>query len=303
MEQIASASPIETLETVTTENETIEEIYTNETVAEDQKEIELPTTVEIENVDEVELSDVHDKNDSKLAEDEENKRYEKLKIIYNGRDILDFSANIGNQSWNVNYTYLPENNFQMYLANRSQYHRLSANWNTKGYILDTCRKCFFQYPVKFPHDQMVCGDSSDNVSTTNTNTITNINKNNNMPWLTNNNSSIPLNMNQPQKQINQYNTNANSNYHSLPTNRYAMNRASAFKQNSNQFFNDNDHSTNNGYINNIDQHINHNNGNNLIKTKQFYYNYQQNNNNFGNNNNNNNTNNYGKVPYKMYTHF
>lgn len=73
---------------------------------------------------------------------------ENVKVFINGRDILDIWSNINN-SWNIRYTYLPENNFQMYLANRSQYHRLSATWNTREYSLDMCRRCYFQYPVKY----------------------------------------------------------------------------------------------------------------------------------------------------------
>lgn len=71
-----------------------------------------------------------------------------IKVIYNGRDILDICSNFKN-SWNIRYTYLPENNFQMYLANRSQYHRLGDSYNTREYSLDICRRCYFQHPVKF----------------------------------------------------------------------------------------------------------------------------------------------------------
>lgn len=77
-----------------------------------------------------------------------------IKVIHNGRDILDICSNINN-SWNIRYTYLPENNFQMYLANRSQYHRLSATWNTREYSLDICRRCYFQYPVKYQENAEV----------------------------------------------------------------------------------------------------------------------------------------------------
>lgn len=79
-------------------------------------------------------------------------RYEKLKIIYNGRDILDFSANVANKSWNVQYTTLPENTFSMYLANRLKNHRQNAGWDT-DYTYETCSQCMFTYPVKFPDHQ------------------------------------------------------------------------------------------------------------------------------------------------------
>lgn len=82
-----------------------------------------------------------------------------IKVIYNGRDILDICSNIKN-SWNIRYTYLPENNFQMYLANRSQYHRLGESYNTREYSLDICRRCYFQHPVKFQEN---AADNSDDI--------------------------------------------------------------------------------------------------------------------------------------------
>lgn len=73
---------------------------------------------------------------------------EYVKVMYNGRDILDIASNI-NASWNIQYTYLPDNNFAMYWPNRSQYHRLGDSYNTREYSLEICRRCYFQYPVKY----------------------------------------------------------------------------------------------------------------------------------------------------------
>lgn len=75
---------------------------------------------------------------------------EDLKILYNGRDILDLGGNIQTNSkrWNLRYTYLPENNnIPMFLANRSQYHRLGANGHIQDYSLIKCENCDFQYPI------------------------------------------------------------------------------------------------------------------------------------------------------------
>lgn len=87
-------------------------------------------------------------DDQPLSPKSDKDPLENVKVMYNGRDILDICSNIKN-SWNVRYTYLPENNFTMYLANRSQYHRLGSSWNTKEYSLDLCTRCCFQYPVKY----------------------------------------------------------------------------------------------------------------------------------------------------------
>lgn len=39
----------------------------------------------------------------------------------------------------------------MFMANRSQYHRLGANGLVREYTLATCRTCTFQYPVNSPN--------------------------------------------------------------------------------------------------------------------------------------------------------
>lgn len=75
-------------------------------------------------------------------------RYKNLKIVYQGRDILDFSSNVANKSWNIQYAHLPEQNVQMFINNRSQYHRLAAGYVVpENYSLNSCGKCAFHFPV------------------------------------------------------------------------------------------------------------------------------------------------------------
>ncbi|XP_031617524.1 probable cyclin-dependent serine/threonine-protein kinase DDB_G0292550 [Contarinia nasturtii] len=77
-------------------------------------------------------------------------RYSNLKIMYDGRNILDFSANVANKSWNVQYAHLPEKNIEMYINNRSQYNRLASGYEgPENYALSKCNfcKCKFEYPV------------------------------------------------------------------------------------------------------------------------------------------------------------
>lgn len=81
-------------------------------------------------------------------------RYKNLKVIYQGRDILDFGSNVANQSWNVQYAHLPEQNYQMYMNNRSQYNRLAPGYESpENYSLNACSKCTFHFPVlvDIPH--------------------------------------------------------------------------------------------------------------------------------------------------------
>lgn len=76
-------------------------------------------------------------------------RYKNLQIIHDGRDILDFSSNVANRSWNVQYAHLPEKNYPMYINNRSQYNRLASGYepNSEQYSLNRCSKCAFYFPV------------------------------------------------------------------------------------------------------------------------------------------------------------
>lgn len=76
-----------------------------------------------------------------------------LTITYEGRNVLDLASNLagGNAAWPLKYTLLPENNFPMYLANRSQYHRLGPN--IQEFTLGVCNchmkneMCAFPFPV------------------------------------------------------------------------------------------------------------------------------------------------------------
>jgi len=75
------------------------------------------------------------------------------KIEYQGRDILDLAKNLTykNTSWKFQYARLPDNNVAMFMANRSQYHRLGANGLNREYDLAVCRTCTFQFPVNSPN--------------------------------------------------------------------------------------------------------------------------------------------------------
>lgn len=250
----------------------------------------------------------------------EKKRFDNLKIMYNGRDILDFCANIANKSWNVQYTHLPENNFPMYLANRSQYHRLGASWNTKEYTLDTCRKCLFQYPVKYPDYQTSNTNAIDapaiNASPSATNQMGNANLNN-MPIFNGNgnlnqlsmNQNLNINMKTSFNSINSGGHNGANNqfggHQSLYPNQYnnnnnmaqqQTNNMTTFKQNNQAFFNGN----NTAPINSTNFNMNNFNSNMTNNAKQqlfAMYRQQQNFNNSTANGHNN------KMPYKMYSHF
>lgn len=216
-------------------------------------------------------------------------RYKNLKIMYGGRDILDFCANIANKSWYIQYTYLPEMNISMCLANRSQYNRLSTSWDAKEPKMDTCRKCSFQYP------EFQCSTGNKTTATDAINSI--VLNDNNMR------ASPMFNGNQ-QKSLNMYNSANNNGYQSMYPNQYsAMNTtamsAPTSKQTNYGFqYNNNSNSNPNGFMNTFNQSTNANN-NNMMNNKQLYAMYRQN----LNANNSNNANNYGKMPYKMYSHF
>lgn len=96
---------------------------------------------------------------------------EEFEIRYNGRDILDLGANINPDKWTLRYTYLPENNnMPMYLANRSQYHRLGPNGHIQDYSLVRCEHCDFQYPINSGNSYFC--RTSVTVSPTTTSTMT-----------------------------------------------------------------------------------------------------------------------------------
>lgn len=294
-------------------------------------------------------------------------RYKNLKIIYGGRDILDFCGNIANKSWYIQYTYLPEKNISMCLANRSQYHRLSVGWDPKGAKLDTCRKCAFQYPVKVPDFQAKPTAAALNTAAHTTTTFDAINavdpnehvyssgshiSNNPTAHANFNQMSSMFNANNP-KSMNMFNMNSSTNnnnncnnsnngYQPLYPNQYSgnnitMNSSNGTISNNNNnpmsgaaitskqanygFQYNNANSNLNGFMNNF---MNGNtniaaasaavtatnaatiNNNNMWSNKQQMY--PMNRQNLNNSNNMNNTNNinagnYGKMPYKMYSHF
>lgn len=250
--------------------------------------------------------------------DDEQKRYDDLKIIYNGRDVLDFCSNIGNQSWNVQYTYLPENNFPMYLANRSQYHRLGASWNTKEYTLSTCRKCLFQYPVSCqvmsgnagavgpleinaPNAPAGSGNANPNPPMTNpyassaaqhvtSSPKSSFNFNFNS---SNNGSSNGSNMMSGGQQSNMYLPNQFNN--NMPQNPNV--NMNTFKPNNSALFNGNSNSNNNVQMNSFNSNMNN--------AKYLLNMYRQNYKNAGVNcgSGMNTMNSANKTPYKMYSHF
>lgn len=73
----------------------------------------------------------------------------KVSIIYNGRNVIDLAGNLiaNKKVWQFQYAHLPENNLQMFLSNRSQYHRLGATGHIQEYVLTACNDCTFQYPM------------------------------------------------------------------------------------------------------------------------------------------------------------
>lgn len=76
-------------------------------------------------------------------------RYKNLRIMHEGRDILNFEANVSkSQSWSIQYANLPETNFNMFMANRSQYHRLAPDWqDAPDQLMEKCGKCDFHIPA------------------------------------------------------------------------------------------------------------------------------------------------------------
>lgn len=95
-----------------------------------------------------------DKDDYYSIE-EQRRMIAKLRIVLNGRNILDLGANLNLKSTSssesttafVASAELPTNNLKMFLANRSQYHRLGANGHIQEYALAKCTCCDLIYPV------------------------------------------------------------------------------------------------------------------------------------------------------------
>lgn len=74
--------------------------------------------------------------------------YEKpVKIIYNNRDALDLCSTMTDGNFKLQYAHLPENNLQMFFANRSQYYRLGAGGEKQEYLIEKCPCCDFSYPL------------------------------------------------------------------------------------------------------------------------------------------------------------
>lgn len=94
-----------------------------------------------------------DEEAHKLADELEAIRYEHLKIVHNGRDVLDFESNVA-RSWIIPATHLPEHNIKMFMANRSQYHRLTPAWaEAADHPMVNCGKCDFKYPAYEPSEK------------------------------------------------------------------------------------------------------------------------------------------------------
>lgn len=100
------------------------------------------------------------------------------KIKYQGRDILDLAKNLTDSTWKFQYARLPDNNVSMFMANRSQYHRLGANGLNREFDLASCQKCTFQFPVNSPNTTI----SDDGATNANAKPIQSIEKaQNNLP--------------------------------------------------------------------------------------------------------------------------
>ncbi|KAL0894543.1 hypothetical protein ABMA27_013116 [Loxostege sticticalis] len=74
-------------------------------------------------------------------------KVEDVKIVYQGREILDLWSNLTNPRWNYRATVLPPNNPALFFANRSQYHRLGPYGTCTQYVKDSCRLCGFSWVV------------------------------------------------------------------------------------------------------------------------------------------------------------
>lgn len=137
-DEIEKCEQIENVIEATTEEKTEE---TNDEIQENEQE-SLDDTKSISGI----TTSEHET--SLLSEDDlDDIRYKNLKLFYGGRNILDLGANL-TQSCNVQYTHLPDFNFPMYLANRSQYHRLGAGWDSHDIKCTLCRRCGFRFPTQ-----------------------------------------------------------------------------------------------------------------------------------------------------------
>ncbi|GAB0095863.1 uncharacterized protein DMENIID0001_112980 [Sergentomyia squamirostris] len=102
---------------------------------------------------------------SSMASDEikkspEKYTYEDCKVMYGGRNILDMGSNLTNGSFKIRYTVLPENDYSMFLKNRSQYHRLGAQGHIQEYNLIRCSCCGLMIPDQPELDVPISGPNS-----------------------------------------------------------------------------------------------------------------------------------------------
>ncbi|XP_055685506.1 uncharacterized protein LOC129791376 [Lutzomyia longipalpis] len=97
----------------------------------------------------------------KSPEKQQTTTYQDCKIMYGGRNIIDMGSNLTNGSLKIRFTELPENNFPMFLSNRSQYHRLGAHGHIQEYTLIRCSCCGLMIPdqpelVPIPGPNSIC---------------------------------------------------------------------------------------------------------------------------------------------------
>ncbi|KAL4715143.1 hypothetical protein ACJJTC_012190 [Scirpophaga incertulas] len=71
----------------------------------------------------------------------------KVKVMYEGRDILNLMSNLTDEKWTYRATMLPPNNPALFFANRSQYHRLGPYGTRTQYVNESCRTCGFSWVV------------------------------------------------------------------------------------------------------------------------------------------------------------
>jgi hypothetical protein len=183
-----------------------------------------------------------------------------LRIVVNGRDILNLDANLRDNSFNLRYTDLPEKNMNLFFANRSQYHRLGANGHVQEYTLVKCNCCDFEYPINgylTPNNSNIKNNNNNN---NNINLSTAINNNfmgnnvaNNAKNMINNVANPNANNNNLMQFGNNYNQQQqlnNSNNNSFMNNYQNMNKAASPYWNNNMMNNNNNHNMMNNNNNN-----------------------------------------------------
>lgn len=123
---------------------------------------EAEVEVDVEQVVDVEAGVkqvIDDEEKERLAAILDEIRFKHLKIIHRGRNILDFESNVA-KSWIIPSAHLPEHNIKVFMANRSQYHRLTPGWiDLPEHPMIKCGKCDFHYPVNEPTDKQEAAGS------------------------------------------------------------------------------------------------------------------------------------------------